>query len=66
MLQKTYIVDCISKKSKKNNGDLPMYYVENSHPAIIERSVFDRVQEEVARRNSKRKLKQTSTKTHLG
>lgn len=27
LLQKTFIVDCISKKSKKNNGELPMYYV---------------------------------------
>ncbi len=66
LLQKTYIADCISKKAKKNNGELPMYYVENSHPAIIERAVFDRVQEEVSRRNSKRKVKQTSTKTELG
>lgn len=66
LLQKTYIADCISKKSKKNNGELPMYYVENNHPAIIERAVFDHVQEEVSRRNSKRKVKQTGTKTELG
>lgn len=66
LLQKTFIADCISKRVKKNNGELPMYYVENSHPAIIERAVFDRVQEEVARRNSKRKVKQTGTKTELG
>lgn len=43
-----------------------MYYIENNHPAIIERAVFDRVQEEVARRNSKRKVKQKRTKTELG
>lgn len=66
LLQKTYIVDCISKKSKKNNGELPMYYVENNHPAIIERTVFDRVQEEISRRNSKKKVKQIGTKTELG
>ncbi len=66
LLQKTYIVDCISKKSKKNNGELPMYYVENNHPAIIERSMFDKVQEEISRRNSKRKVKQKGTKTELG
>lgn len=66
LLQKTFIIDCISKKSKKNNGELPMYYVENNHPAIIERAVFDRVQEEISRRNSKRKVKQTGTKTELG
>ena len=66
LLQKTYIVDCISKKMKKNNGELPMYYVENNHPAIIERSMFDRVQEEISRRNSKRKVKEKGTKTELG
>ena len=66
LLQKTYVVDCISKKSKKNNGELPMYYVENNHPAIIERAVFDRVQEEISRRNSKKKVKQIGTKTELG
>lgn len=43
-----------------------MYYVENNHPAIIKRSVFDRVQEEVSRRNSKRKVKEIGTKTELG
>ena len=63
LLQKTFIVDCISKKAKKNNGELPMYYVENSHPAIIERSIFDRVQAEMARRSSKRKTKEVGTKT---
>lgn len=61
-----YIIDCISKKSKKNNGELPMYYVENNHPAIIERTIFDRVQEEIPRRNSKKKVKQVGSKTELG
>ena len=28
LLQKTYIIDCISKKSRKNNGELPMYLVK--------------------------------------
>ena len=66
LLQKTYITDPISKRVKKNNGELPMYYVENSHPAIIERRVFDKVQEEIARRAGKKKVKQTGTKTELG
>lgn len=66
LLQKTYITDHISKRVKKNNGELPMYYVENSHPAIIERRIFDRVQEEIARRAGKKKVKQTGTKTELG
>lgn len=66
LLQKTYITDPISKRVKKINGELPMYYVENSHPAIIERRIFDRVQEEIARRAGKKKVKQTGTKTELG
>ena len=66
LLQKTYITDPISKRVKKNNGELPMYYVENSHPAIIERRIFDRVQEEIARRAGKKRVKQTGTKTELG
>jgi len=66
LLQKTYITDPISNRVKKNNGELPMYYVENSHPAIIERRIFDKVQEEIARRAGKKKVKQTGTKTELG
>lgn len=66
LLQKTYITDPISKRVKKNNGELPMYYVENSHPAIVERRIFDRVQEEIARRAGKKKVKQTGAKTELG
>lgn len=54
--QKTYTADPITKKKKKNTGELTMYYVENNHPAIIERSVFDRAQEELARRGSKPKI----------
>ncbi len=66
LLNKTYISDCISKKVKKNNGERPMYYVENNHPAIIDKDTFNRVQEELARRTSKRKVKQVGTKTKQG
>ena len=66
LLQKTYITDCISKKVKKNRGERPMYYIENNHPAIIPRAVFQRVQEEIARRSSKRKVMQKTGKTEQG
>lgn len=66
LLQKTYITDCISKKARKNQGELPMYYVENSHPAIISRGIFYRVKEEMARRASKRKVMQKTGKTEQG
>ncbi|WP_337943078.1 recombinase family protein [Ruthenibacterium lactatiformans] len=64
--QETYIVDCLSKKVKVNNGERTKYYVENNHPAIIDAATFARVQEELARRSGKRKVKQVGTKTEQG
>lgn len=66
VINKTYVVDCISKKVKKNNGERTKYYVENNHPAIIDELTFGKVQEELARRSSKHKVKQVGTKTELG
>lgn len=66
VINKTYTVDCLSKKIKSNNGERPKYYVENNHPAIIDSGTFGRVQEEMARRNGKRKVKQVGTKTEQG
>lgn len=66
LINKTYVVDCISKKVKRNNGERAQYYVENNHPAIISPEKFNRVQEEMARRTSKKKVKQIGTKTELG
>ena len=48
IINKTYTVDCISKKKKRNNGERAKYYVENNHPAIIDRATFGKVQEEIA------------------
>ena len=66
LLGKTYVEDCISKKVRVNAGERPQYYVENNHPAIIDTATFARVQEELARRASKRKVKQTGTTTEQG
>lgn len=66
ILNKTYIRDCLSKKVMINNGERPKYYVENNHPAIIDSATFGRVQEEMARRCGKRKVKQVGTKTEQG
>ena len=35
-LQKTFTTDYLTKKMKVNEGEVPQYYVENSHPAIID------------------------------
>ena len=61
LLQKSYITDFISKKAKKNNGELPKYLVSNHHEAIIDRDTFNRVQEEMAWRTSKRKVSDKTT-----
>ena len=66
MLGKTFTTDCISKRVKKNNGERGQSYVRNNHPAIIPREMFYRVQEEMARRSSKRKVMQKTGKTELG
>ena len=65
--QKTYTTGPIGdKKTVRNNGELPMYYTRDNHPAIIPRDVFYRVKEEMARRASKRKVMQKSAKTEQG
>ena len=54
LLQKTYTVDYLTKKVKKNNGEVRQYLVENSHDPIIDSEVFDRVQE-MLKKNKKRR-----------
>ena len=52
LMQKTFIQDCISKKVVKNTGQLPMYLIQNNHPAIVSREVYQAVQAEKARRSA--------------
>lgn len=66
LLQKTYVTDCITKKTRKNKGELPMYLVKNHHEPIIFHADFNRVQEEMARRSAKRSIAEKLTKTEQG
>ena len=50
LLQKSYTVDFLTKKKKVNEGEIPQYYVEGNHEAIIQPEVFELVQRELARR----------------
>ena len=52
LLQKTFTVDFLEKRMKTNEGEVPQYYVEGSHPAIIEPDEWEQVQAEFARRNT--------------
>ena len=50
LLQKTFVKDCISKKSIPNTGQLAKVLIQNNHEAIISHEMFDAVQLELARR----------------
>lgn len=53
ILQKTYCTDYIRKTFVKNDGsEIPRYYAENSHPAIVSTEVFELTQMEMAWRRS--------------
>ena len=54
LLQKTFTTDYLSKKVKKNSGQIPQYYVEESHPAIIPPEIYEAVQAEIERRSRKK------------
>lgn len=50
LLQKEFIEDPITKRRKKNRGEMPQYFVENTHEPIIDMETFQYVQDEIARR----------------
>lgn len=56
LLQKKYTVDFLSKKQKVNEGEIPQYYVEGSHEAIVSAEVFDLVQYELQRRRELKRV----------
>lgn len=61
LLQKSFTVNFLTKKTKINEGEVPQYYVEDSHPAIIEPWAWEQVQLELERRkNSRNRQRQTS------
>ena len=52
LLQKAFTVDFLTKKMKANEGEVPQYYVEDSHPAIIEPEEWNKVQTEMQHRKT--------------
>ena len=48
LLQKGFVVSPLSKRRKKNEGELPKYLVSDDHEAIIDRETFKRVQALIA------------------
>jgi len=50
LLQKSYSTDFLTKRNVVNKGEVPQYYVERNHEAIIAPEVFDLVQNEIKQR----------------
>ncbi len=62
MQQKTYTVDHISKKKKRNNGELDSFYIEDNHPAIISKEAWEQAQIEMQKRAEAKGNAKGSTK----
>ena len=50
LLQKYFVESHITHKLKRNRGELDMHFAQNTHPAIIDRDTFAKVQVEIAKR----------------
>ena len=66
LLQKTFTSDYLTKRRVKNSGQQKQYYVKNHHEAIIPKTVYYKIQEEIARRSSLKKDGTRKGKTAQG
>ena len=66
LLQKTFTADYLTKRRVKNSGQQKQYYVKNHHEAIIPKTVYYKIQEEIARRSSLKKAGTRKGKTAQG
>ena len=66
LLQKTFTADYLTKRRVKNSGQQKQYYVKNHHEAIIPKTVYYKIQEEIARRSSLKKAGTRKRKTAQG
>ncbi len=53
LIQKTYTMDYLTHQTKQNKGEVPQYFVENHHPAIVSRELYEKAQQ-VVRMNAGR------------
>lgn len=61
LLQKTFTDSYLTKKRLINRGQLPQYYAEATHPAIISMEDFEQVQALLARRSEQENVKKPTT-----
>ena len=53
-LQKTYVVDYLTKEVRVNQGERKQWYIRDSHDAIVSPETFELVQEEIKRRTARK------------
>lgn len=53
LLQKSFVTDHITKEVKKNKGEMPQFFIQDDHEAIVPHEVFEAVRCENARRAAK-------------
>lgn len=58
--QKTYTESYLTHKMLKNNGELPQYWVDDSHSAIVSREMYDLMQDELRRNGESRSVRSTT------
>ena len=66
LLQKTFRTDHLTKQTRLNQGELPMYHVQDAHEPIIDRATFDAVQQELSRRSESVQVKSGSASVFTG
>ena len=50
LLQQTFSENHLTKRKRRNNGEFPMYHIQDAHEAIVSLEQFNAVQEEIKRR----------------
>jgi hypothetical protein len=50
LLQKYYTLDYLSKKMKRNTGQVDSFYIQENHSPIVSKEMWERVQEEIQKR----------------
>lgn len=62
-LQKTYSKDHLSKKKCINHGEVDSFYIENNHPPIVSKEIWDEAQRQIAlRAKAKGNIRETKNK----
>lgn len=61
LLQKFYSENHITKRKMVNGGELPKYYVEEAHPAIINKEIFYAVQQRMKKQKERYQTTKSTT-----